>query len=86
MASRMNDDWYRKAAKAKFEDEGTIEFDDEPETSANDDPSTSNGCYVRAWVWVYDPDPEKMPDIDKTLFRNPKITDDEINQLIEEYS
>jgi hypothetical protein len=36
------------AAKAQFEDEGTLEIDDNAEVSASDD----GGAYVAAWVYV----------------------------------
>jgi len=46
------DNAYRKAAKAKYQDEGTLEIDDNAIVSLCDD-SNAGGAYVQAWVWVY---------------------------------
>lgn len=41
---------YAKAAKLKYESEGSVEFDDEPIISYS--PDEGDGAYVQAWVWV----------------------------------
>ena len=41
---------YEKVARAKYESED-LEIDDKPSFSRGD-----KGCWVSAWVWVYDQD------------------------------
>ncbi len=40
-----------KAAKAQYQDDGTVEIDDDAKVSRDDDMDTT-GAYVAAWVWV----------------------------------
>jgi hypothetical protein len=39
---------YRQAARAMYQDEGTLEIDDSALVSEGDE----DGAYVQAWVWV----------------------------------
>lgn len=50
---------YREAARAQYEDEGTLEIDEGALVSEGCDP----GAYVQAWVWVYN-DAAGIPDED----------------------
>lgn len=50
----MTDEQYRKKAKEKYEDEGTIEIDEDALVSTGD-----CGAYVQAWVWVYNDDAQE---------------------------
>jgi len=45
-----------EAARNLYQKDGEIEIDDNVQLSPNDDPHTSRGCYVQAWVWVYNAD------------------------------
>ena len=45
-----------EAARNLYQKDGEIEIDDNAQLSPNDDPHTSRGCYVQAWVWVYNAD------------------------------
>jgi len=45
-----------EAARNLYQKDGEIEIDDNAQLSPNDDPHTSHGCYVQAWVWVYNAD------------------------------
>ena len=45
------DEEYRKAAKAQYQDDGTLEIDDNAVVSISDSPDP-DGAYVAAWVWV----------------------------------
>jgi hypothetical protein len=49
------DEQMRAAAKAQYEDEGSIEIDDDALISRAK-PNSDKGAYVQAWVWVYDKD------------------------------
>jgi hypothetical protein len=40
--------WYRKRAKAEWQEDGSVEIDDDAKVSLGDD----KGAYVQAWVWV----------------------------------
>ena len=51
----MNNAEFREAAKAQYEDEGSIEIDDNAAVSRGSD----NGAYVQAWVWVEDDHPSE---------------------------
>lgn len=41
---------YIRRAKEQYEEEGSIEIDDHAKLSVGGE----KGCYVEAWVWVYD--------------------------------
>jgi len=47
---------WMEAARNLYQEDGEIEIDDNAQLSPNDDPHTSHGCYVQAWVWVYNAD------------------------------
>ena len=54
----MTNQEFIEAARAQYEDEGTIEIDDNAVVSRGSD----NGAYVQAWVWVEDDHPSDEDD------------------------
>ena len=54
----MTNQEFIDAARAQYEDEGTIEIDDTAVVSRGSD----NGAYVQAWVWVEDDHPSDEDD------------------------
>lgn len=48
------DDDIRKAAKAQYHEDGSVEIDDDAKVSVVED-----GAYVQAWVWVATPKPQE---------------------------
>lgn len=55
MAKRPTDKQYRETASRIYERDGEVEIDDNaPLSKAKGNPD--KGCYVQAWVWVYDAD------------------------------
>jgi hypothetical protein len=48
----ITDEQYRAAARRIHQRDGEVEIDEGATVSRGDDP----GCYVAAWVWVYDED------------------------------
>ncbi len=52
---RPSDEQYREAARALYHTDGETEIDlNAPLSKARGNPD--KGCYVQAWVWVYDTD------------------------------
>lgn len=52
---KPTDKQFIEAARRMYQRDGEIEVDDNAKLSRGDDP----GCYVQAWVWVYDSDCRK---------------------------
>ncbi len=57
---RPTDKQYRAAAKRMFQRDGELEVDTNAKLSKADG-NPDKGCYVQAWVWVYDTDARRQP-------------------------
>jgi hypothetical protein len=59
---------YRALAKAKFQDEGSIEIDDNARIAQG----AACGAYVEAWVWVDNPNWDWDNSVDEGSLPRPK--------------